>query len=148
MPREANKNRRAFMQTCGGLTAAAWGARAVGGSLLLTPPQARADIAEQRATAAFALRRAVALSDRNAPALTHLSNGDEVRYPSRIGNFSKGLPHSSTGEVDPAAYNSLTTALATGRPEDFESIAMGGTVPLVDPQAGLAFDLEGIDSHQ
>jgi hypothetical protein len=145
--REPNK------QTCvraelGGLTAAAWGAGATGSVLLSTPPQAQADTAEQRATAAFALRRAVALADRNIPLPVHVSNGDEVRYPNRIGSFSKGLPHSSTGEVDSSAYNSLLTALTTGRPEDFENIAMGGTVRLVNPQAGLAFDLEGIDSHQ
>ena len=86
----------------------------------------------------FALRRAVALADRNIPLPVHVSNGDEVRYPNRIGSFSKGLPHSSTGEVDSSAYNSLLTALTTGRPEDFENIAMGGTVRLVNPQAGLA----------
>jgi len=135
------------MQILGGLTAAAWGTSAAGGALLLTPPRAQADTAEQRATEAFALRRAVALADRNVLTPEHASNGDEASYPNRIGNFSKGLPHSSTGEVDLAAYNSLLTALTTGRPEDFENIAMGGTVRLVDPQAGLAFDLEGIDSH-
>ncbi|HEX4379132.1 MAG TPA: vanadium-dependent haloperoxidase, partial [Candidatus Acidoferrum sp.] len=36
----------------------------------------------------------------------------------------------------------------SGRSALFDQIQMGGTAPLVDPQAGLAFDLEGTDSHQ
>lgn len=77
----------------------------------------------------------------------HLSNGDERRFPSRIGNFSKGLPHDQYGEVDSDAYNALLEALSSGNPADFERIPMGG-VPLVNPQSGLCFDMEGIDSHQ
>lgn len=77
----------------------------------------------------------------------HLNNGDERRFPSRIGNFSKGLPHDQYGEVDPDAYNALLDALSSGNPADYERIPMGG-VPLVNPQSGICFDLEGIDSHQ
>ena len=148
MPVQNQRNRRAFMRTLSGLTAAAWGTGATGGSLLFVPAEARADTAEQRANAAFALRRAVAIADHNVPSPLHIANGDELRYPNRIGNFSKGLPHNSLGEVDAAAYMSLVNALTSGRPEDFESIALGGTLRLVNPQAGLAFDLEGLDSHQ
>ena len=75
----------------------------------------------------------------------HVSNGDEAQYQSRVGNFSKGLPHDQHGEVDPNAYDALLRALSTGDPEDFEQIPMGGTIALVDPQAGFAFDLEGVD---
>ena len=32
-------------------------------------------------------------------------------------------------------------------PGDFEAIALGGTRTLDDPQAALAYDLEGTDSH-
>jgi hypothetical protein len=77
----------------------------------------------------------------------HPINGDEALYPNRIGNYSKGLPHNNVGEVDPAAYQSLLQALSSGDPRDFEQIQMGGTAGLVNPQAGLAFDMEGIDSH-
>src|SRR5207302_10833732 len=35
------------------------------------------------------------------------SNGDETRYPNRIGNYHKGLPHDGFGEVDLAAYSTL-----------------------------------------
>jgi hypothetical protein len=76
------------------------------------------------------------------------TNGDEHRFPNRIGNYSKGLVHNGIGEVDSASYASLLRAVNTGDPRAFEQIQMGGRVPLVDPQAGLAFDLEGTDSHQ
>ena len=49
--------------------------------------------------------------------------------------------------MDPAAYNALLAALASGDPDDFEAIPLGGVRPLRNPQAGLAFDLEGPDSH-
>lgn len=74
-----------------------------------------------------------------------LNNGDETRYPNRIGNYSKGLPHLSNGEVVPEAYNALLDALRTGSPAMFEQIPLGGTRKLTNPQAGIAFDLEGYD---
>ncbi len=54
----------------------------------------------------------------------------------------------SIGLVNPAAYQSFTRALASGRPSDFENIIIGGTRTLNGPQGGLAFTLEGTDSHQ
>jgi len=136
------------MQALAGTTGVAWAASATVVGSVLVPSQLRADTPAQRASTAFNLRRAAAIADRSAPLVRSATNGDEARYPNRMGNFSKGLPHNSVGEVDSAAYNSLLTALTTGLPEDFENISMGSTVRLVDPQAGLAFDLEGIDSHQ
>jgi hypothetical protein len=76
------------------------------------------------------------------------TNGDEDRYPNRIGSYSKGLPHSALGEVDPAAYQTLLRAVSTGNAQDFDRITMGGNAKLVNPQAGAAFDTEGLDSHQ
>jgi hypothetical protein len=67
--------------------------------------------------------------------------------PFRIGNYSKGLPHDQFGEVTQPAYDSLLTAVGSGAPADFEAIELGGDVKLVNPQAGLAFDLLGADSH-
>lgn len=77
---------------------------------------------------------------------SHAVNGDETRYATRIGNFSKGLPHNAFGEVDPAAYNSLLKACTTGDPDDFDAVILDGTNKLVSPQGGLAFDLEGADA--
>lgn len=82
------------------------------------------------------------------------SNGDETLYASRIGNFSKGLPHHAvTGEVDPAAYQALLKAVHTGKYSDFEAVPMATSnlaqrYPLKNPQAGMAFDLEGEDACQ
>ena len=75
-----------------------------------------------------------------------INNGDEARYASFIANFSQGLPHNGIGEVDTTAYQALLTAVASGKPDDFAKIPLGGTVKLAGPQGGLAFDLEGTDS--
>jgi membrane-associated phospholipid phosphatase len=49
--------------------------------------------------------------------------------------------------VDLASYDALMAALSVGTPDLFEQIPMGGNRKLTNPQAGLAFDLEGSDSH-
>lgn len=59
----------------------------------------------------------------------------------------KGLPHDQYGVVDHAAYRSLHRAVSTGVPQHFQNILLGGNIKLVNPQAGLAFDLLGADSH-
>jgi hypothetical protein len=99
-------------------------------------PQTRANEAEKiRIDAAQAEKRVV----------PHHDNGDETLYPGRWGNYSKGLAHDAKGDVVPSSYDSMLHALKTGVPTDFEMIALGGDVPLVDPQAGLAYVLEGRD---
>jgi len=89
---------------------------------------------------------------KDLPLPDHIHNGDEQLFPNRIASFSKGLPHNSVGEVDLNAYNALLAALASGRPASFEVIPSGCPDPdrrlrFVNPLAGLAFDLEGADSH-
>src|SRR2546429_5721638 len=79
--------------------------------------------------------------------LAHPTNGDEERYPNKIASYSKGLKHFSNGEVDPASYETLMTAINSGNPTTFDALAVGGNLKLTNPQAGLAFDLEGGDSH-
>ena len=79
---------------------------------------------------------------------TQITNGDETNFPNYIGNYSKGLVHNAIGEVSSSSYQSFLNAVNSGNPALFEQIQMGGTTPLVNPQAGLAFDLEGCDSHQ
>ena len=84
---------------------------------------------------------------------THLSNGEESDYRNNAGelsyiaNFHKGLPHNGLGEVVPAAYRTMVSALNTGSAGAFEAISLGLGRKLTNPQAGLAFDLEGPDSH-
>jgi hypothetical protein len=99
----------------------------------------------------------------------HLSNGEENQYRrppppvppappepwnngelSFIANFSKGLLHNFLGEVSQDAYRSLLRAVYSGNPDHFEQIPLDLVLPsrkLVNPQAGLAFDLEGPDAQ-
>ena len=115
-------------------------------------PQVRSGDTELRADKAFTVRAKAAQNQRDRPLPVHLSNGDEALYPNRIGSYTKGLPHNVRGEVNPAAYNLFLHALTTGNPADFEVIPLGCSTPsfrrrLVNPQAGLAFDLEGADAQ-
>jgi hypothetical protein len=95
----------------------------------------------------YDLRVKAAQYHRDLPAIPHPVNGDENRYESRIGNYSKGLPHDAFGEVDPDAYDSLLKAMRSTNPDDYEAIQSSGGRRLVNPQAGLAFDLEGYDAQ-
>jgi hypothetical protein len=158
--RKDGLTRRGFLGGVGGFAVAA----AAGTGIVLEPltgsrrSQLRAnDIGpltpEQRAQRAFDIRVEAAQTARDVPIPAHPSNGDEELYPDKLGNYSKGLPHNNLGEVDVNAYDALLFALSSGDPEDFENVPMGCPDParqrkLVNPQAGLAFDLEGTDSHQ
>ena len=111
-----------------------------------------------RAETSERIRLGVAERESSVRIPNHEDNGDEALYPSKIGNYSKNLKHdSTTGEVDPAAYEAMIAAISTGRFADFEALATNGhfgsadkTVQrrLVNPGSGYAFDLEGTDSHQ
>ncbi|MFZ0909151.1 MAG: vanadium-dependent haloperoxidase [Candidatus Acidiferrales bacterium] len=101
-----------------------------------------------RALTSFNNRVSAAQTEFQVATPVEITNGDETRYPNLIGNYSKGLAHNSIGEVESASYASLLKAIQTGNPQQFEQIQLGGTALLVDPQSGLAFDLEGTDSHK
>jgi hypothetical protein len=112
---------------------------------------------DERRRQAYALRENTAGYYRSSHSPRHRNNGDESTYANLnfYASFTKGLPHDTNGEVDPAAYAALLAALQSGEPRDFESIPLGSAnrpkpqrLLLVNPQAGLAFDLEGIDPHQ
>lgn len=102
---------------------------------------------QNRANEAFKIRKDAAHEQRQRPLPPHPDNDDEEKLPDFIGNFSKGLPHDDLGQVDKGAYKLLRKALASGKPADFEEIPLGGARRLTSPQAGLAFDMEGADSH-
>lgn len=95
----------------------------------------------------YQIRTDAARFNRDMPEVAHPANGDEARYSNRLGNFSKGLDHNAFGEVDPGSYEDLLHAVSTGDPDDFEAIPKGGGRRFINPQAGLAFDLEGVDAH-
>ena len=78
------------------------------------------------------------------------SNGDENNIkengqPTYIGNYHKGLKHNGFGEVIPASYQSLLTALNNPTQANFANIQLGLGRKLTNPQSGLATDLEGPD---
>jgi hypothetical protein len=105
---------------------------------------------EERRLAALAVRdRAAALAaGRYHP--QHANNNDEVNYPGRpfIGNYSKALQHDDVGDPDPISYGTLLRALESRDPGDFEEILQpANALKLNNPQAGLAFDLEGPDAQ-
>ncbi len=102
----------------------------------------------RRAQESFRIRERTAEREREIAIPAQVTNGDEQRYGSFIGSYSKGLPHNSIGEVDKTAYERLADAAEEGSVEAFENVPLGGTVKLVNPMAGMAFDLEGTDSHQ
>ena len=98
-----------------------------------------------RRDAAFAVRLKAAEIARHRPHPLHCDNDEEKAYP-YIANYSKGLQHDANGDVIPASYQSLLNALATRDPADFEAVLLGpGGKKLTNPQAGLAFTLEGPD---
>lgn len=83
---------------------------------------------------------------RNRPMLVPENNGEEFEFADRRWSFSKALPHDALGHVQPSAYSTLLAAVETGDPLTFEAIPIAGPTQLKNPQAGLAFDLQGPDS--
>src|SRR5215212_9075000 len=107
-----------------------------------------------RKTDAFNNRVQAATIAQNRPNVMHMNNNEENDYPNHIANYSKGLAHDpTTGEVDSTVYTTYETALqnalSSRSSAPFDTIPLG--VPngrkLVNPSAGLSFDLEGPDSH-
>jgi hypothetical protein len=96
---------------------------------------------------AVMVRLRTALAERRLPLPQHPTKGDDELYPNKVGSYSKVLPHNALGEVDSSAYRALISALASGKPGDFEGVPLGGSIKLQNPQASYAFLLEGSDSH-
>jgi hypothetical protein len=82
----------------------------------------------------------------------HANNNDEVNYADRpfIGSYSKSLKHDALGDPEPISYGTLLRALESRDPADFEEIALASAtaLKLTNPQAGLAFDIEGPDAQE
>ena len=82
------------------------------------------------------------------PIPPHPTNGDEARYPNKIGSDSRALPHNARGEVDLAAWKLASAAFASREPADFEKITLGGTRKLLNPIGTLAVSLDGLNASQ
>jgi hypothetical protein len=151
--RSAATSRRDFLGRAAVATAASVAAGALTG---LPRPAYAASLAHSvadrlagaaRADQALAIRLGAARRKRAVPLPSHPNNGDEAAYASRIGSYSKGLPHNDLGEVDPAAYDALLAALTTGIVAAFESVPRGGSNKQADPMAAYAFNLAGADNY-
>src|SRR6266849_5617914 len=146
--------RRKFIGQFGVTSAAALAAGVVGFEPLLQSEHSQVHAAtpsgsNRRANDCAKLRRDAAQAGlQNTPQnLQHPPNSDESLYANKIANYSKGLPHNNDGTVVLSAYEALVQALNNGRAADFNAIPLGGNRRLTNPQAGLAFDMEGPDSH-
>lgn len=149
-PPVSSPTRRQFLGTLSGVAAATAMTSTVGLAPIFNGAAEAAEVApgggRTRAQRAYDLRVQAAANERRIGDYNHATNGDEERYPNRIGNFHKTLPHNAIGEVDPVAYNALLRALRSGQFADFEAIPSGGTGRLSNPLGGLAFNMEGPDS--
>jgi hypothetical protein len=150
-PNLSSPTRRQFLNRAGG-AAAAFGIAGVPafshlGAGIAGAAQSNTANESLRVNRAYQIRQRAALYQKNLPLPDHPTNGDDELYANRIGSYSKGLPHNSLGEVSPGAYDALLRALATGDAADYERVPSGGTVKQTDPQAALAFELVGSDSH-
>jgi hypothetical protein len=103
----------------------------------------------QRANDCAKLRRDAAQAGLQATPqnIQHPTNNDENFYSNKCASYSKGLPHNSDGTVVLSAYQSLLSAVNSRNAVDFDAIPLGGNRRLTNPQAGLAFDMQGPDSH-
>src|SRR5947208_12737340 len=142
-------SRRAFLGRVGAATIAAG---VIGAEPLLNTERSEARATEgsnQRANDCAKLRRDAAAAGLKATPqhLQHPSNQDEDIYPNKLGSFSKGLPHNDDGTVVLSAFAALVKALNSGQPADFDAIPLGGSRGLTNPQAGLAFDMQGPDAQ-
>ncbi len=99
----------------------------------------------QRRVNAHLIKSAVAEFDECQPLCCQETNGDEQLFADKRGNYNKALQHQTDGFPDVSAYNSLVFALQTGCPQNFNNIQLGLGRRLVNPQASLAFSLEGND---
>ncbi len=118
-------SRRKFLGGLGGAAAAAMTSGVLGAAVL--EPAAKAavgtDLAAEVAPTPANIRRKSCRDKRRGMAdywfdkgtVQHPVNGDETLYDSRIGNYSKSMPHNAFGEVDPDDYNSLLKAIDSGK---------------------------------
>jgi hypothetical protein len=134
------EHRRTFVQKILALTAFQAGGIASTRRPPGLPPPGRQQEALQ-------IRQNAAIFQSEQPAASHPTNGDEATLPAYIGSFTKGLPHTQLGEVEPGTYETLLYALSTGKQADFEALDRGSGAKFVDPLAAFAYQMEGADSH-
>jgi hypothetical protein len=124
-------DRRRFLSRCAATLAASLAGKSVG----FAESHSYSGRSAGKVRSAVRVRTRAALQDEDLRVVRNTGNSDEMLYPFKIGSYHKGLPHNDFGEVDTHAYGSLVKSLLTGYHKDFENIALGGNIPLVNPQA-------------
>jgi hypothetical protein len=150
-------SRRKFLGGLGGAAAAAMASGVLGAAALEPAAQAAAGLesgahppspANLRRKACWGIRKNMADYWFDQGLVAHPTNGDEARYDSRIGNYSKSMRHNAFGEVDLDDYDSLLKAVESGKAADYDAMSLApGARKQTNPQCGLAFDMEGVDSQ-
>src|SRR5215469_12811311 len=143
--------RRAFIGQMGataGIVTAVLARPSVASGQFVFSTSAASRLRTRRLREAFGLRVREATQDALVPPAVNVNNGDTALYADKGGTYTKGLPHDSSGRVNLNAFATFTDALSSGKSSDFKKILLGGTRTLNDPQAGLTFDLEALDSVQ
>ena len=144
-------HRRGFFRSMLSVPMAATGIAVLGeaGARMMRAAPAVAEDERVRRRRAYEIRRDTALFERDQPIQPSVSNGDEQLYARAhyFANYAKGLPHNALGEVESRAYRIYLDALRIGASAAMEAVPAGGVLKLADPQAALAFSLEGLDPH-
>lgn len=110
--------RRSFLGHASLFTAAGVAAGVVGSPFSAKQNSASAQTApsgsnEQFRQKAHQVRVSVADANQAVAIPPHPTNGDEERYPNKIGSDTRALPHNERGEVDLQAYQSAIKAYRT-----------------------------------
>ena len=150
-------SRRKFLGNVSGVAVAAVTAGAIGLEPLLGGKESVADASvvpyssDGREDKSFKYRVRTANAEKSDIG-QQPDNGDATRFTDFSGSYSKASLHDALGVPNAASWLSLKHALKSGEFEDFENIIVGtpGGGPNSKhngPQAALALDLEGLDSH-
>lgn len=102
---------------------------------------------EDRQDQVYRLRKGVARAYRDLPLVEHVNNGDDRRYDTRIGSFTKGMPHNSLGEVDQGVYKTYLKAIRSGDRALFDTIPTPGNITLRNIENIWSIDYLGPDAH-
>lgn len=140
-------SRRRFLATAAGAAVLPSTLKAGDASSSAGELQSTASDKKDRSQVALEIRNIAAAAQSKRPAAAMKSNGEEDSLPDRIACFTKGLPQNRYGEVVPAAYQALLSAMASGKFSSFEAIPRAGGRRLSNPQSAFTYQLEGGDSH-
>ena len=99
----------------------------------------------ERQKQVYRLRKKVAKYYSELPLVKQVNNGDDKIYASRIGSFSKGMPHNALGEVDQDVYKTYLKAIRKGDRDLFDSIPTPGNITLRNIENIWSIDYLGPD---